>query len=189
MSNRCIFVGCDTTPYFDGGHVIGETLEDVLQDIPNLSPFHMVQKFPNLASLANQACHPDPNSNTKALTSVSKYLDYQQAFTVYDAAQKGGVLKSWYSVQTDKKQRRAIQRHYNRCRFGFEHALKIWPNHGKTENQTKSVIECHLAGNKLDAVLLVDEVESLPHHLEVEVGVRIEQVHPVRVGAVSRRPK
>ena len=166
----------------------GETLMDVLSDISEAEPFSYGAHVPEiLASIANQACHPDPNlriqSPAEFRKRIEEYLDYQQAFTVYNAAQKElNVLEQLVKHKDPtKRERHAIQRHYNRCRFGFEHALEIWPYFRMAKlklNQTKiTMIEHHLARKKLDAVLpLIDEVEALPEHVKAEVeALGVEQ--------------
>ena len=166
----------------------GDTLGDVLDAVSASAPFSYDAEVPEiLASLVNQACHPNPDLRIQSPAQFRKrmeeYLEYQQAFTVYDAAQKElNVLKQLVGYKDPtKKQRHAIQRHYNRSRFGFEHALKIWPEFFMAKqklDQTKiMMIEHHLAGKKLDAVLpMVDELDDLPQHLKVEVeALGVEQ--------------
>ena len=159
----------------------GDTLEEVLQNISTSYSFVYDADVPEiLASIANQACHPDPNlriqSPAQFRKRIEEYLEYQQAFTVYDAAQKElYVLEQLVQYkELTKSQRHAIQRHYNRCRFGFEHALEIWPNFRmakrKLDQSKITMIKHHLARKKLDAVLpLMDEIEALPEHLRAEV--------------------
>lgn len=159
----------------------GDMLDDVLDSIEAADPFSYGAEVPEiLASIANQACHRDPEQRIQSpalfRTRIEEYLEYQQAFTVYDAAQKElSVLEQLVQYKDpSKRQRHAIQRHYNRCRFGFEHALEIWPHFRmakrKLDQSKITMIEHHLARKKLDAVLpLMDEVESLPEHLRAEI--------------------
>jgi len=161
----------------------GDTLEEVLQNISTSYAFVYDVDVPEiLASIANQACHPDPElriqSPAQFRKRIEEYLEYQQAFTVYDAAQKElHVLEQLVQYkEPTKSQRHAIQRHYNRCRFGFEHALEIWPHFRmakrKLDQSKITMIKHHLARKKLDAVLpLLDELEALPEHLKAEVEV------------------
>ncbi len=139
---------------------------------------HSVPKL--LADLVNQACHPDPDQRIQSPADfrhrIGQFLEYQQAYGISRAAEKDlSTLQRLVELDDPtKSQRYAIQRHYNRCRFGFEQALEIWPNFEVVQynlNQAKiAMIEHYLARKKLDAVLpLLDEVEQVPRHLSQEV--------------------
>ena len=96
-------------------------------------PYRFDSNVPKiLADIVNQACHVNPEERIQSPAEfrerIGQFLDFQQAYGISNAAEKDlDILKRLVEVEEPtKSQRYAIQRHYNRSRFGFEQALEIW---------------------------------------------------------------
>ena len=159
----------------------GSTIAEVLEAAKESKPYAYDYQTPKLlADLVNQACHPNPDERIQSPSEfrlrIEQFLEFQQAYGISRAAEKDlGILQRLIELEEPtKSQRYAIQRHYNRSRFGFEQALEIWPGFEVAEynlNQTKiAMIKHYLARNKVDAVQpLLDEVDQLPKNLTQKV--------------------
>ena len=159
----------------------GTEIGEVLEAAKLSQPYAYDYQTPKiLADLANQACHPNPDERVQSPAEfregIEQFLEFQQAYGISRAAEKDlSTLQRLVEVEEPtKSQRYAIQRHYNRSRFGFEQALEIWRGFEVAEynlNQAKvAMIEHHLARKKLDAVQpLLDELEQVPRRLQQKV--------------------
>ena len=159
----------------------GDSIAEVLEAAKESKPHKYGPQISKLlGELVNQACHPNPEERIQSPAEfrhrIEQFLEFQQAYGISRAAEKDlTVLQRLIELdEPSKSQRYAIQRHYNRSRFGFEQALAIWPNFElASENliQAKiAMIEHHLSRKKLDAVLpLLDEMEHVPRHLEQRI--------------------
>lgn len=159
----------------------GDSIKAVLEAAKVSAPYTYSSRVPKiLANLVNQACHPDPAQRVQSPAEfrerIEQFLEFQQAYGISSAAEKDlDILKRLVELDDPtKSQRYAIQRHYNRSRFGFEQALEIWPNFEVAKynlNQTKlAMIEHHVGRQKFDAIVpLLDEVDQLPDYLNQEV--------------------
>ena len=119
-------------------HILTENL--VIREIPS-QRFWMLREHRNLwlwlsnpkilADLVNEACHPNPDERVQSPAdfrkSIEQFLEFQQAYGISRAAEKDlGILQRLIEIEEPtKSQRCAIQRHYNRSRFGFEQAWKF----------------------------------------------------------------
>lgn len=159
----------------------GDSIQKVLDAVKVSEPYKYESRVPKiLADIANQSCHPNPADRIQSPADfrdrIGQFLEFQQAYGISNAAEKDlHTLKRLVELEEPtKSQRYAIQRHYNRSRFGFEQALEIWPDFEVAQynlNLAKiTMIEYHLRRKKIDAVLpLIDEVERLPDRLKQEV--------------------
>ena len=159
----------------------GDSIKSALGKAKASRPYAFDSNVPKiLADLVNQACHVNPEDRIQSPAAfrerIGEFLDFQQAYGISNAAEKDlDILKRLVELEEPtKSQRYAIQRHYNRSRFGFEQALEIWPKFEVAKSNLNlakiAMIEHHLSRNRLDAVLpLVDELEHLPEYLHQEV--------------------
>ena len=165
----------------------GDSIAEVLEAAKASKPYTYGYKIPKLlGELVNKACHPNPDERIQSPAEfrnrIEQFLEFQQAYGISRAAEKDlTVLQRLVELdEPTKSQRYAIQRHYNRSRFGFEQALEVWPSFTVAlENLDKAkiaMIEHHLSRKKLDAVLpLLDEVEQVPRHLEEKITALLAQ--------------
>lgn len=174
----------------------GETLQAVLMAAARSLPHAYPPEIPTeLAEICNKAMHVDSDKrfeNVKAFAdAISGYLEHRTSIELSDQAHL--TLKNLRAQLKADAPPTDIVTSYSECRFGFQHALRTWP---ENKSAKQGLIEClHLKikeeiklGNVHAAQEIIDQLEQLgepPSALELlRKEVRTAQKHQAKLERV-----
>ena len=165
----------------------GDNLHELTKSASISKPYKYDKEVPvMLADLANSSCHVDPDKRPQSASEfknkIQSYLQFQQAFIIYEAALEDFeklqiLLSKGHRTQQEKN---SMYRHFNRCRFGFEQALTIFPKFLDAKKKFRNLIivmsEYHLSENNVEtAQTLLEELDNVPQSLQAIIEKQIKE--------------
>ncbi len=159
---------------------------------------------PELAQIANRACHRDPEARFDSAEAMrdalDAYLRHRDSNRLADAASRSLPELRQLTVATtgddDEARNRQLASLLAECRFGFQQALVTWPENpraleGLREVRTHQVTEALTSGHIERAERLLGDMEDAPpdlfERLEALRRARAERVDEIeKLRAIGR---
>jgi len=149
---------------------VGETVETSLASIARSDPELPADTDPELVAICRRAMAPDPAdrfASAEALrVALTEFLAHRGSAAIARAAQTElTALEEQLAARADRV---ALYQRFGECRFGFDAALRAWPDNAAAragrERALGAMARYELANGdaRAAAVLLADLVEPLP---------------------------
>ncbi len=168
-------------------YLLGATLHDILTGEPRHSgttlmeylytahqsrPYEYDDSVPaELAAIANQACHRDKDQRFQSAeefrNALQAYLRHRESVTLSNSADEK-LEQLTDLLEATELDEAAIHDTYGECRFGFDQALRMWPDNPAATDGLQQCLEMmadyHLKQQSLDAcrVCLADLPRPAP---------------------------
>jgi len=166
----------------------GEHIVKITSSIIKSEPYDYPTEIPHsLAEICNKATHVDPAQRFQSVPelqeAIANYLQYRESLQLTQIAeQKLHDLREHLQARDATEDTRSadIHRCFYECRFGFEQALRSWPENQKAQQglQYALLTMCEYQIQKreyLAAKALFDELEETPVHLRMRLAMLREE--------------